>query len=278
MSDIRKVRNEDGLIIFNALFPQIRNRIVNQTNPNILTPEFVSDIIREFIIRAEDKNQLTRVEGDIVSNAFDDFELEYNVDIISDVIEKSIELGVDVDNLIEMRDLMYHMDSTIEDMKSNASLTSMDIDDLSKRILKLIKKLGVPSLGQLRKLETSKNVEKDIDRINDRVKPDTEIFESVKASAIRDIREGDVEQRLKEEEQTKLSSNASIQDIISNSIEAYRKQEEMEYDPEPTGAEEPEDFEEELSSSIMSLETGDIAEIAKLLAEGVEYETTERTT
>jgi hypothetical protein len=220
MSDIRKVRNEDGLIIFNALFPQIRNRIVNQTNPNILTPEFVSDIIREFIIRAEDKNQLTRVEGDIVSNAFDDFELEYNVDIISDVIEKSIELGVDVDNLIEMRDLMYHMDSTIEDMKSNASLTSMDIDDLSKRILKLIKKLGVPSLGQLRKLETSKNVEKDIDRINDRVKPDTEIFESVKASAIRDIREGDVEQRLKEEEQTKLSSNASIQDIISNSIEA----------------------------------------------------------
>ena len=26
MSDIRKVRNEDGLIIFNALFPQIRNR------------------------------------------------------------------------------------------------------------------------------------------------------------------------------------------------------------------------------------------------------------
>jgi uncharacterized protein YaiI (UPF0178 family) len=278
MSDIRKLRNEDGLIIFNALFPQIRNRIVNQTNPNILTPEFVSDIIREFIIRAEDKNQLTRVEGDIVSNAFDDFELEYNVDIISDVIEKSIELGVDVDNLIEMRDLMYHMDSTIEDMKSNASLTSMDIDDLSKRILKLIKKLGVPSLGQLRKLETSKNVEKDIDRINDRVKPDTEIFESVKASAIRDIREGDVEQRLKEEEQTKLSSNASIQDIISNSIEAYRKQEEMEYDPEPTGAEEPEDFEEELSSSIMSLETGDIAEIAKLLAEGVEYETTERTT
>ena len=183
-----------------------------------------------------------------------------------------------MDNLIEMRDLMYHMDSTIEDMKSNASLTSMDIDDLSKRILKLIKKLGVPSLGQLRKLETSKNVEKDIDRINDRVKPDTEIFESVKASAIRDIREGDVEQRLKEEEQTKLSSNASIQDIISNSIEAYRKQEEMEYDPEPTGAEEPDNFEEELSSSIMSLETGDIAEIAKLLAEGVEYETTERTT
>ena len=207
MSEIRKVRNEDGLIIFNALFPQIRNRIVNQTNPNILTPEFVSDIIREFIIRAEDKNQLTRVEGDIVSNAFDDFELEYNVDIISDVIEKSIELGVDVDNLIEMRDLMYHMDSTIKDMKSNASLTSMDIDELSKRILKLYKKLGVPSLGQLRKLETSKNVEKDIDRINDKVNADAQAFDSVRASILRDIRDGDVEQRLKGAEQTKLSSN-----------------------------------------------------------------------
>ena len=281
MSDIRKVRNEDGLIIFNALFPQIRNRIVNQTNPNILTPEFVSDIIREFIIRAEDKNQLTRVEGDIVSNAFDDFELEYNVDIISDVIEKSIELGVDVDNLIEMRDLMYHMDSTIEDMKSNASLTSMDIDDLSKRILKLIKKLGVPSLGQLRKLETSKNVEKDIDRINDRVKPDTEIFESVKASAIRDIREGDVEQRLKEAEQTKLSSNASIQDIITNSIEAYRKQEEpIEEEEDGEDSEESSSVsvsseEESLTQEMMSLDVGDIVEIATILIEGVEYRTNE---
>jgi len=39
-----------------------------------LTPDFVSDIIREFIIRAEDTNPLTRVEGDIVSNAFDDLE------------------------------------------------------------------------------------------------------------------------------------------------------------------------------------------------------------
>ena len=132
-----------------------------------------------------------------------------------------------MENLTEMRGLMYHMDSTIQDMKSNTSLTSLDIDELSKRILKLYKKLGVPSLGQLRKLETSKNVEKDIDRINDRVNPDAEMFESVKESVIRDIREGDVEQRLKEAEQTKLSSNASIQDIISNSIEAYRKQEEI---------------------------------------------------
>jgi len=138
MSEIRKVRNEDGLIIFNALFPQIRNRIVNQTNPNLLTPEFVSDIIREFIIRAEDTNPLTRVEGDIVSNAFDDLELEYNVDIISDLVEKSIELGMIVDNLTDLKGLMYQMDSTIKDMKSNVSLTSMDIDELSKRILKTL--------------------------------------------------------------------------------------------------------------------------------------------
>jgi hypothetical protein len=139
MSEIRKVRNEDGLIIFNALFPQIRNRIVNQINPNLLTPDFVSDIIREFIIRAEDTNPLTRVEGNIVSNVFNDLELEYNVDIISDFVEKSIESGLEVDNLVDLKDLMYQMDSTIKDMKSNASLTSMDIDELSKRILKLYK-------------------------------------------------------------------------------------------------------------------------------------------
>jgi hypothetical protein len=282
MSEIRKVRNEDGLIIFNALFPQIRNRIVNQTNPNLLTPEFVSDIIREFIIRAEDTNPLTRVEGDIVSNAFDDLEVEYNVDIISDLVEKSIELGVDVDNLTEMRDLMYQMDSTIKDMKSNASLTSMDIDELSKRILKLYKKLGVPSLGQLRKLETSKNVEKDIDRINDKVNADAQAFDSVRASIIKDIREGDVEQRLKQAESTKLSSNASIQDIISNSIEAYRTQERtqnMEAEDELTqNIVTPEsnqnmEAEESLSQEMMSLDVGDIAEIAKIMTEGVEYRT-----
>jgi len=96
------------------------------------------------------------VEGDVITNAFGDLELEYNVDIISDVIDKALELDLDVENLTEMRGLMYHMDSTIQDMKSNTSLTSLDIDELSKRILKLYKKLGVPSLGQLRKLETSK--------------------------------------------------------------------------------------------------------------------------
>jgi len=294
MNDIRKVRNEDGLIIFNALFPQIRNRIVNQTNPNLLTPEFVSDIIREFIIRAEDTNPLTRVEGDIVSNAFDDLELEYNVDIISDLIEKSIELGVDVDNLTEMRDLMYQMDSTIKDMKSNASLTSMDIDELSKRILKLYKKLGVPSLGQLRKLETSKNVERDIERINDKVNADAQAFDSVKASIIKDIRDGDVEQRLKQAESNKLSSNASIQDIIANSVGEYRKQEQMaeqmaeaeqmaggEQTAEAEQIEEEEDessssfssSEESLTQEMMSLDVSEIADIAKIMTEGVEYRT-----
>jgi len=285
MSDIRKVRNEDGLIIFNALFPQIRNRIVNQTNPNLLTPDFVSDIIREFIIRAEDTNPLTRVEGDIVSNAFDDLEVEYNVDIITDLVEKSIELGVDVDNLVDLKDLMYQMDSTIKDMKSNASLTSMDIDELSKRILKLYKKLGVPSLGQLRKLETSKNVEKDIDRINDKVNPDAQMFDSVRASIIRDIRDGDVEQRLKQVESTKLSSNASIQDIIANSVEEYRKQEQM-AEAEQIEEDESEESsssassslssdEESLSQEMMSLDVGDISEIAKIMTDGVSYRTNE---
>ena len=295
MSEIRKVRNEDGLIIFNALFPQIRNRIVNQTNPNLLTPEFVSDIIREFIIRAEDTNPLTRVEGDIVSNAFDDLEVEYNVDIISDLVDKSIELDLDVDNLIQMKDLMYQMDSIIKDMKSNVSLTSVDIDELSKRILTLYKKLGVPSLGQLRKLETSKNVERDIERINDKVNPDVQMFDSVKASIIRDIREGDVEQRLKQAETTKLSSNASIQGIIANSVEEYRKQErmaermagqmaEVEQTEEYESLEEDEESlelsseEESLTKEIMSLNMGDIVDIATIMTQGIVYKTDEGAT
>ena len=295
MNDIRKVRNEDGLIIFNALFPQIRNRIVNQTNPNLLTPEFVSDIIREFIIRAEDTNPLTRVEGDIVSNAFDDLELEYNVDIISDLIEKSIELGVEVDNLTYLKGLMYQMDSTIKDMKSNVSLTSMDIDELSKRILKLYKKLGVPSLGQLRKLETSKNVEKDIERIDGKVSPDAQMFDSVKESIIKDIRKGDVEQRLKQAESTKLSSNASIQDIIANSVGEYRKQErmaermagqmaEVEQTEEYESLEEDEESlelsseEESLTKEIMSLNMGDIVDIATIMTQGIVYKTDEGAT
>jgi len=247
-----------------------------------LTPDFVSDIIREFIIRAEDTNPLTRVEGDIVSNTFDDLEVEYNVDIISHLVDKSIELGIIVDNLTDLRGLMYQMDSTIKDLKSNVSLTSMDIDELSKHILQLYKKIGVTSLGQLRKLETSKNIERDIEKINDKVNADAQAFDSVRASIIKDIRDGDVEQRLKQAESTKLSANASMQDIITNSIEEYRKQEQMSEQIEEEESEESSSAsssslssEESLSQEMMSLDVGDIAEIAKIMTEGVEYRTNE---
>ncbi len=235
------------------------------------------------------------MEGDIVSNAFDDLEVEYNVDIISDLIEKSIELGVEVDNLTYLKGLMYLMDYTIKDMKSNVSLTSMDIDELSKRILKLYKKLGVPSLGQLRKLETSKNVERDIERINGKVNPNAQMFDSVKESIIKDIRKGDVEQRLKQAESTKLSSNASIQDIIANSVEEYRKQErmaermewqmaEVEQTEEYESLEEDEESlelsseEESLTKEIMSLNMGDIVDIATIMTQGIVYKTDEGAT
>jgi len=190
-------------------------------------------------------------------------------------------LGMIVDNLTDLKGLMYQMDSTIKDMKSNVSLTSMDIDELSKRILKLYKKMGVPSLGQLRKLETSKNVEKDIERINDKVNPDAQAFDKVIASIIRDIRDGDVEQRLKQTETTKMSSNASMQDIIANSVEEYRKQERMQNMGEEDeliqnmGAEESEESDESLSQEMMSLDMGDIAEIAKIMTDGVTYRTDE---
>ena len=112
---------------------------MNQTNPNLLTSDFVSDIIREFIFRAEYTNSLTRVEGEIIKNAFDDLEVQYNFDIISDSVDKYIELGINVGNLVDMKVLKYQMDSTIEDMNTNAALTSMDIDELSKGILRLYK-------------------------------------------------------------------------------------------------------------------------------------------
>jgi len=204
MSEIRKVRNEDGLIIFNALFPQIRNRIVNKTNPSLLTPDFVSDIIREFIIRAEDTNPLTRVEGDIVSNAFDNLEVEYNADIVSDLVQKGLELYVDVENLTLLRNLMYQMESTIQDMKSKVSLTSMDLDELSKRILRLYKKVSVPSLGQLRKLDKSKSIADDIKKINDKVNADIQMFADVRDQIDLDIRDGDIEERLKEAQKNKI--------------------------------------------------------------------------
>ena len=147
------------------------------------------------------------------------------------------------------------------------------------------KKLGVPSLGQLRKLETSKNVEKDIDRINEKVNADAQAFDSISASIIRDIRAGDVEQRLKQAETNKLSTNASIQDIITNSVEEYRKQEQM-AEAEQIEEDESEESsssassslssdEESLSQEMMSLDVGDIAEIVTIMTDGVDYRTNE---
>ena len=45
-----------------------------------------------------------------------------------------------------------------------------------------------------------------IERINDKVKPDIEMFADVRDQIDLDIREGDVEQRLKQAENMKLSS------------------------------------------------------------------------
>jgi len=102
-----------------------------------------------------------------------------------------------MENLSLLSGVMNQIESTIKDMKSNVSLTSMDIDELSKRILRLYKKVGVPSLGQLRKLDKSKNLEGDIEKINYNLKIDNleQAFDSVRASILRDIREGDVEER-----------------------------------------------------------------------------------
>jgi len=92
---------------------------------------------------------------------------------------------------------------------------------------------------------------------------------------------------LEQAESNKLSSNASIQDIITNSVEEYRKQERMQNmggEDELThnmGAEESnqnmgaEESEESLSQEMMSLDVGDIAEIAKIMTEGVSYGTNE---
>ena len=88
-----------------------------------------------------------------------------------------------------------------------------------------------------------------------------------------------MEQRLKEAKTNKLSSNASIQDIITNSVEEYRKQEQT----AEAEAEEDESFrssfvssdEESLSQEMMSLDVGGIAEIAKIMTDGVTYRTDE---
>jgi hypothetical protein len=90
---------------------------------------------------------------------------------------------------------------------------------------------------------------------------------------------------LKEAEQSKLSSNASIQDIIANSIEAYKTQEDpIEEDPIEDEEEEEEESssslssaEESLTQQVMSLEVGDIMEVATIMTEGVKYRTDEGT-
>jgi len=93
-----------------------------------------------------------------------------------------------------------------------------------------------------------------------------------------------VEQRLKEAKTNKLSSNASIQDIITNSVEEYRKQEQTaEAEAEAEQIEEDESFrssfvssdEESLSQEMMSLDVGDIVEIANIMTDGVTYRTDE---
>ena len=94
-----------------------------------------------------------------------------------------------------------------------------------------------------------------------------------------------MEQRLKQAETNKLSSNASMQDIIANAIDTYRTQEQMQM-PEAEQIEEEESSsssssssylsnEESLSQEMMSLEVGDITEIATIMTEGVEYRTNE---
>jgi len=65
-----------------------------------------------------------------------------------------------------------------------------------------------------------------------------------------------------------------MQDIIANSVEAYRNQE-MEGEPtQYMGAEEPTQnmgAEEVLTQEPMTLKDGDIAKIATILTKGVEY-------
>ena len=87
-----------------------------------------------------------------------------------------------------------------------------------------------------------------------------------------------MEQRLKQAESTKLSSNASMQDIIANAIDTYRTQEttqNMGAEDEFTQNMGAEESEESLSQEMLSLDVGDIAEIAKIMTEGVSYRTNE---
>lgn len=173
MNSIRTTRGNDGVIIFNALFPQIRNKIVNETNPKLLTPAFVADIIREFIIRNEDTNPLTRMKDENVSKSIDDLEIDYNADIIRTLIDLGRQNGLPSTQLSELAQLQRFLDgfsTLIERMKNDADMTKDDLEQISKKIRATYKKLGIPTLAQLRKAQSSKNPAQLVSKFNANVK------------------------------------------------------------------------------------------------------------
>ena len=173
MNSIRTTRGNDGVIIFNALFPQIRNKIVNETNPKLLTPAFVADIIREFIIRNEDTNPLTRMKDENVSKSIDDLEIDYNADIIRTLIDLGRQNGLPSTQLSELAQLQRFLDgfsTLIERMKNDADMTKDDLEQISKKIRATYKKLGIPTLAQLRKAQSSKNPAQLVSKLNANVK------------------------------------------------------------------------------------------------------------
>jgi hypothetical protein len=173
MNAIRTTRGNDGVIIFNALFPQIRNKIVNETNPKLLTPAFVGDIIREFIIRNEDTNPLTRMKGENISKSIDDLEIDYNEDIINKLIDLGRQNGLPSTQLSELARLQRFLDgfsTLIERMKGDADMTKDELEQISKKIRATYKKLGIPTLAQLRKAESSKNPAQFVSKLNANVK------------------------------------------------------------------------------------------------------------
>jgi hypothetical protein len=173
MNAIRTTRGNDGVIIFNALFPQIRNKIVNETNPKLLTPAFVGDIIREFIIRNEDTNPLTRMKGENISKSIDDLEIDYNEDIINKLIDLGRQNGLPSTQLSELAQLQKFLNGfsiLIERMKGDADMTKDELEQISKKIRTTYKKLGIPTLAQLRKAESSKNPALLVSKLNANVK------------------------------------------------------------------------------------------------------------
>ena len=173
MNSIRSTRGNDGVIIFNALFPQIRNKIVNETNPKLLTPAFVADIIREFIIRNEDTNPLTRMKDENVSKSIDDLEIDYNGDVIRSLIDLGRQNGLTAPFLSELARLQRFLDdfsTLIERMKGDDDMTKDDLEQISKKIRTTYKKLGIPTLAQLNKAQSSKNPAQLVSKLNANVK------------------------------------------------------------------------------------------------------------